>query len=81
SLSADREETGTSKMEQERSQAFFQPLSEVQKGLWTLQKMSPEKSAYHVPLCFRFSSGLHLKTLQEAFGLVLKQHPILKHGY
>ncbi|MCY7785574.1 non-ribosomal peptide synthetase [Bacillus inaquosorum] len=79
SLSADREETGTSKMEQERSQAFFQPLSEVQKGLWTLQKMSPEKSAYHVPLCFRFSSGLHLKTLQEAFGLVLKQHPILKH--
>ncbi|MCY8320675.1 amino acid adenylation domain-containing protein [Bacillus inaquosorum] len=79
SLSADREETGTSKMEQERSQAFFQPLSEVQKGLWTLQKMSPEKSAYHVPLCFRFSSGLHLKTLQEAFGFVLKQHPILKH--
>ncbi|MCY9087828.1 non-ribosomal peptide synthetase [Bacillus inaquosorum] len=79
SLSADREDTGTSKIEQERSQASFQPLSEVQKGLWTLQKMSPEKSAYHVPLCFRFSSGLHHKTLQEAFGLVLKQHPILKH--
>ncbi|WP_276736066.1 non-ribosomal peptide synthetase [Bacillus sp. (in: firmicutes)] len=79
SLSADKEGAGTSKTEPERRQASFQPLSEVQKGLWTLQKVSPEKSAYHVPLCFQFSSGLHLETLQKAFGLVLNQHPILKH--
>ncbi|TYS11712.1 amino acid adenylation domain-containing protein [Bacillus subtilis] len=79
SLSDDTAGTDTSKTEPEKSQAAFQPLSEVQKGLWTLQKMSPEKSAYHVPLCFRFSSGLHLETLQEAFGFVFQQHPILKH--
>ncbi|MCY7822955.1 amino acid adenylation domain-containing protein [Bacillus spizizenii] len=79
SLSAGRQGTDTSKTEPEKSQASFQPLSEVQKGLWTLQKMSPEKSAYHVPLCLRFSSGLHLETLQQAFSLVLNQHPILKH--
>ncbi|WP_367387404.1 amino acid adenylation domain-containing protein [Bacillus vallismortis] len=79
SISDDTAGTDTSKTEPEKSQAAFQPLSEVQKGLWTLQKMSPEKSAYHVPLCFRFSSGLHLETLQEAFGFVFQQHPILKH--
>ncbi|MEG7378241.1 amino acid adenylation domain-containing protein [Bacillus subtilis] len=79
SLSDDTAGTDTSKTEPEKSQAAFQSLSEVQKGLWTLQKMSPEKSAYHVPLCFRFSSGLHLETLQEAFGFVFHQHPILKH--
>ncbi|MCO4850729.1 non-ribosomal peptide synthetase [Bacillus vallismortis] len=75
----DTESTDTSKTEPIKSQATFQSLSEVQKGLWTLQKMSPEKSAYHVPLCFRFSSGLHLESLQKAFGFVLTQHPILKH--
>ncbi|MCV2515295.1 amino acid adenylation domain-containing protein [Bacillus subtilis] len=79
SSSADKKGTDTYKTEPERSQATFQPLSEVQKGLWTLQKMSPEKSAYHVPLCFKFSSGLHHETFQQAFGLVLNQHPILKH--
>lgn len=78
SLSADKKGTDTYKTEPERSQATFQPLSEVQKGLWTLQKMSPEK--VHITyLCFKFSSGLHHETFQQAFGLVLNQHPILKH--
>ena len=29
------------------------PLSEGQRGLWALQRMAPEMSAYNVPLCFR----------------------------
>ncbi|QBG56188.1 non-ribosomal peptide synthetase [Bacillus amyloliquefaciens] len=53
-------------------------LSEVQKGLWTLQKMSPETTAYHVPLCFRFTSGIDKEKMKQAFQLVLKQHPMLK---
>ncbi|QUF67160.1 non-ribosomal peptide synthetase [Bacillus atrophaeus] len=60
-------------------QVSLHSLSEVQKGLWTLQKMSPEKSAYHVPLCFRFSSKLDKEKVKQAFHLVLDQHPILKH--
>ncbi len=28
------------------------PLSEGQKGLWLLQKISPEMSAYNIPICF-----------------------------
>ncbi|WP_446476152.1 amino acid adenylation domain-containing protein [Bacillus velezensis] len=53
-------------------------LSEVQKGLWTLQKLSPETTAYHVPLCFRFTSGIDKEKLKQAFQFVLKQHPMLK---
>ncbi|MEC1645619.1 non-ribosomal peptide synthetase [Bacillus halotolerans] len=80
SLSGDKDSIDAPQsVEAEKKQAAFQPLSEVQKGLWTLQKMSPENSAYHVPLCFRFTSALHLETLKQAFHYVLKQHPILKH--
>ncbi|MBT2575230.1 amino acid adenylation domain-containing protein [Bacillus sp. ISL-51] len=64
-------------VETEKKQTAL-PLSEVQKGLWTLQKMSPESSAYHVPLCFRFISVIDKEKLKQAFQLVLEQHPMLK---
>ena len=43
---------------QERLRDFKKPtdksrLSEGQKGLWMLHQISPEMSAYNVPLCFR----------------------------
>ena len=40
--------------------------------------MSPETTAYHVPLCFRFTTGIDKEKLKRAFQLVLKQHPMLK---
>ncbi|MFT0802662.1 amino acid adenylation domain-containing protein [Bacillus swezeyi] len=79
SLSDERESIDTTQSDAEEKEAAFQSLSEVQKGLWTLQKMSPDKSDYHVPLCFRLTSALHLEPLKQAFHLVLNQHPILKH--
>ncbi|TCS93648.1 non-ribosomal peptide synthetase [Hazenella coriacea] len=58
-------------------QSFQSPLSEVQKGLWALQKMSPETSAYNIPLGFRFTSKLEIEKLKQSLQIVLKQHPIL----
>lgn len=53
------------------------PLSEGQKGLWMLQKMSPDMSAYHIPLCFRISKPLHAETFKKALLFVQKQYPVL----
>ncbi|GER89935.1 hypothetical protein KDW_40970 [Dictyobacter vulcani] len=70
--------TASTKREEHREKpASLSPLSEVQKGLWTLQKMSPEMSGYHLPLCLRFSSQLDIAKIQQAFHHVLEQHPIL----
>lgn len=60
-----------------KQQSLQSPLSEGQKGLWMLQKMSPEMSAYNIPLCFRISQTLEVEKFQQACQFVLHQHPIL----
>lgn len=57
--------------------SFRSPLSEGQKGLWMLQKMSPQMSAYNIPLCFRVHNQLDSEKLQEAMQCVARQFPIL----
>jgi len=59
-------------------QLFKSPLSEGQKGLWMLQKTSPDMSAYNIPLCFRIRKKLNVEMLQQACRFVQKQYPILK---
>ncbi|CAM2145834.1 Polyketide synthase PksN [Paraburkholderia tropica] len=53
------------------------PLSEGQKGLWMLQKMSPDMGAYNIPLCFHVSKKLHVETFKQALLFVQKQYPVL----
>ncbi|GHC53183.1 non-ribosomal peptide synthetase [Streptomyces flavofungini] len=52
------------------------PLSEGQRGLWSLQKSAPDTSVYNVPLCFRVS-GLDPHALRAAFEGVRTRHPLL----
>ncbi|MGG4217621.1 amino acid adenylation domain-containing protein, partial [Paenibacillus jamilae] len=54
------------------------PLSEVQKGLWLLHKMSPEINAYNIPICLRFNTKIEKENLKQAFYTVLEQYPILQ---
>jgi polyketide synthase PksN len=54
-----------------------QPLSEAQQGLWVLEKMAPEMSTYHVPICCRIGNGLHVSLLQQACRQLLERYPIL----
>ena len=54
------------------------PLSEGQKGLWVLQKLSPEMSAYNVPIALRFRQALSVDNLKQACEFLLNQYPILK---
>ncbi|MCR4443371.1 MAG: amino acid adenylation domain-containing protein, partial [Peptococcaceae bacterium] len=52
-------------------------LSEGQKGLWALQKIAPESSAYNIPLCFRVSGKLHPDSFKKACSFVVEQYPVL----
>lgn len=53
------------------------PLSEGQKGLWMLQKVTPEMSAYNIPLCFRIYQQLEIEKFKQAGSFLLQQFPIL----
>jgi polyketide synthase PksN len=53
------------------------PLSEGQKGLWMLQKVAPETSAYNVPLCFRIHQKLDIARFKQACEFITRQYPIL----
>ncbi|MEW2063376.1 amino acid adenylation domain-containing protein [Streptomyces sp. NPDC007002] len=52
------------------------PLSEGQRGLWSLQQSASDASVYNVPLCFQVS-GLDLPALRTAFDRVRTRHPLL----
>jgi polyketide synthase PksN len=52
-------------------------LSEGQKGLWILQKMVPDMSAYNLPVCLRLFQSLNIELFQKACRLVVEQYPVL----
>ncbi|MDB6038372.1 MAG: hypothetical protein JWM99_2213, partial [Verrucomicrobiales bacterium] len=56
------------------------PLSECQKGLWALQKMHPEVTAYNVPLSLKVFRKLDVEILREACQFLNKQYPLLSCG-
>jgi polyketide synthase PksN len=53
------------------------PLSIGEKGLYHLQKLHPEMSAYNVPLCFKMNSEVNHIILEKAWYHVLDKFPIL----
>ncbi|MCW5584011.1 MAG: amino acid adenylation domain-containing protein [Gammaproteobacteria bacterium] len=60
----------------QQSQIFS--LSEGQKGLWLLQKITPSMSAYNVPLALRFHEHLDVNALQQAMLWLVSQHSVLQ---
>ncbi|MGZ8926867.1 MAG: condensation domain-containing protein, partial [Methylobacter sp.] len=57
------------------------PLSEGQKGLWTLQKLVPDMSAYNIPLCFQIAQPVDVEALKQACRFLLEQHPVLASAF
>jgi len=53
------------------------PLSAGQKGLYLLQKLYPEMSAYNCPVCLRIGGKINVPLLEKAWQYVLEQYPIL----
>src|SRR5438477_3798420 len=53
------------------------PLSAGQKGLYILQKLHPDMSAYNVPLCLKISGKINGELMERAWEYVQDQFPIL----
>ena len=53
-------------------------LSEGQQGLWALQKINPEITAYNCPFCFKFSQEVNIVLFEKACQLLVKQYPVLQ---
>lgn len=55
----------------------LRPLSEGEKGLWLLQRLTPDMSAYNVPLCFQVRGAFHVEAFRDACDWALQRHPVL----
>src|SRR5262245_27499794 len=53
------------------------PLSAGQKGLYILQTVHPDMTAYNLPLCVRLSGDIDVGKLEQAWSHALDQYPIL----
>ncbi|MFH9089270.1 SDR family NAD(P)-dependent oxidoreductase [Streptomyces sp. NPDC017673] len=53
------------------------PLSQVQTGIWTEQRTSPELTAYNVPVAWELTGDLDERALEEACRAQLRLHPVL----
>ena len=52
-------------------------LSEGQQGLWALQQLAPDMSAYNIPLCFHIAQPVDIAALTAALHRLLDEHPLL----
>ena len=55
----------------------YTPLSEVQKGIWLLQKLTPAMSAFNIPISIRIKGAFDKIQFKKACGELLSRHPIL----
>jgi amino acid adenylation domain-containing protein len=52
-------------------------LSEGQTGLWALQRLRPDMTAYNCPVCWRVSGRLDRAIVEQACQALVRQYPIL----
>ncbi|MET1256787.1 amino acid adenylation domain-containing protein [Aliikangiella maris] len=57
-------------------QADF-PLSQGEGGLYLLQQLNPELSAYNVPMCFTLNEQANIDILLDSWQKVLTRYPLL----
>ena len=53
------------------------PLSAGQQSLWFLYRLAPTSSAYNLTFAAKFTPHVDLELMEQAFGRVLSQHPML----
>lgn len=54
------------------------PLSQGQRSLWFLQKVSPENTAYNVAFAVKVLNGLNINYLKETLTILVKTHESLR---
>ncbi len=54
------------------------PLSEGQKGIWTICRMQPKAYAYNLPVGYRIRTPLDIPAMERALARTVDRHPLLK---
>ena len=54
------------------------PLTYGQRGLWFVQRLAPNSSAYHIPVVIQIDGALDANRLQQAFQVLVDRHPALR---
>ncbi len=54
------------------------PMSLTQQGLWLVNQLEAESTAYHLPLTLRLHSGLELTALEQSLQLLVQRHEALR---
>jgi amino acid adenylation domain-containing protein len=54
------------------------PLSFVQEGIWFIQWLAPESTAYNVPRALRVRGHLDVRTVEAVFAALERRHEILR---
>ena len=54
------------------------PLSLGQKGLWFLDRLAPESTAYHFNFGVKFSTKIDLDAVKQALTILIERHPALR---
>jgi amino acid adenylation domain-containing protein len=57
------------------------PLSEAQKGLWSIYKVAPETTAYNKYSAVKIGSSLDLDRWKAVWQEIVERHPILRTSY
>lgn len=52
-------------------------LTSGQKGLWLLHNIDPSSDRYHLPVTFKISKNITIKTLNKVFTQLLCRHSLL----
>ncbi|MBL6449610.1 amino acid adenylation domain-containing protein [Fulvivirga sp. 29W222] len=59
----------------------FYPLSDAQRGLYVLQELSPESTAFNMPKYFFVNGALDVAKLELAFKQLISDHDILRTSF
>src|SRR5215213_1338847 len=54
------------------------PLSYAQQRLWILDRLSPDGSAYHIPVVLRLQGSLDVEALRRSINEIVKRHEALR---
>jgi amino acid adenylation domain-containing protein len=56
-------------------------LSHAQQGMWLVQIMQPESSAYHIPSAARLHGRVDITALHQAFQALVERHEALRSSF
>ncbi|HEY9810877.1 MAG TPA: condensation domain-containing protein [Halomicronema sp.] len=80
-LRKDTMQTEETKRIKRRLQPDSSPLSFAQQRLWFLDKLSPQNSAYNLPVAVRLKGQLNLPVLQQTFNEIVRRHEVLRTAF